>query len=140
MHGECRQATFCDFLRATRDTDANKLNTNTRNEQHIMALCFRVSSGLLRSRATSVRLLPALRCFSDSGSHGDFAPKKKASAHDLSDPAAVQALIAEHIQAHPVLLYMKGTPSAPQCGFSQQAIRGEPARTSSSRGFMKQVS
>ena len=77
----------------------------------------------LRSRAAP-SVLSVSRGFSDSGTHDDFAPKKKAVAHDLSDPKAVQELIAEHVAAHPVLLYMKGTPSAPQCGFSQQTVRG----------------
>jgi hypothetical protein len=81
-------------------------------------------SAALRSRTTPY-FLSAARGFSDSGSHDDFAPKKKAPKHDLSDPKAVQVMIAEHVAAHPVLLYMKGTPSAPQCGFSQQTIRGE---------------
>jgi monothiol glutaredoxin len=57
---------------------------------------------------------------SASDSHDDFKPRK---TPDLSDCAAVQALIAEHVKAHSVLLYMKGTPSAPQCGFSQQVVR-----------------
>jgi glutaredoxin-related protein len=56
-------------------------------------------------------------------SHDDFKPKKKAVLPDLSDGDAVQALIDEHVKSHPVLLYMKGTPSAPQCGFSQQVVR-----------------
>lgn len=32
-------------------------------------------------------------------------------------------LIGEQIKASDVMLYMKGTPSAPQCGFSQQVKR-----------------
>ncbi|SEI61619.1 monothiol glutaredoxin [Allopseudospirillum japonicum] len=31
--------------------------------------------------------------------------------------------IQEQIQANPVLLYMKGTPQLPQCGFSAQAVQ-----------------
>jgi monothiol glutaredoxin len=30
--------------------------------------------------------------------------------------------IKEQLQAHPVLLFMKGTPDFPQCGFSAQAV------------------
>ena len=33
------------------------------------------------------------------------------------------ASIKEQIQTHPILLYMKGTPQAPQCGFSAQAVQ-----------------
>lgn len=41
----------------------------------------------------------------------------------MGDEKSVQALIASTVQEHPVLLYMKGTPSQPMCGFSMQAIR-----------------
>jgi monothiol glutaredoxin len=33
-----------------------------------------------------------------------------------------QELIKEQVSGHPVVLYMKGTPRAPQCGFSANAI------------------
>jgi len=33
-----------------------------------------------------------------------------------------QQLIKEQVTGHPVVLYMKGTPKAPQCGFSANAI------------------
>lgn len=32
----------------------------------------------------------------------------------------VQATIKQQIEANPVILYMKGSPNAPQCGFSQR--------------------
>jgi monothiol glutaredoxin len=35
----------------------------------------------------------------------------------------VQKLIQEQVSAHPVVLYMKGTPQSPQCGFSQMATQ-----------------
>ena len=31
--------------------------------------------------------------------------------------------IKSQLSSHPVLLYMKGTPDFPQCGFSAQAVR-----------------
>lgn len=33
-----------------------------------------------------------------------------------------EASIREQIDRHPILLYMKGRPEAPQCGFSAQAV------------------
>jgi len=33
-----------------------------------------------------------------------------------------QQLIKEQISGHPVVLYMKGTPQSPQCGFSANAV------------------
>jgi monothiol glutaredoxin len=35
----------------------------------------------------------------------------------------VQQLIKEQVTSNPVVLYMKGTPQMPQCGFSQLAIQ-----------------
>jgi len=35
----------------------------------------------------------------------------------------VQDAIREQVTTHPVVLYMKGTPQFPQCGFSQAAVQ-----------------
>jgi monothiol glutaredoxin len=35
----------------------------------------------------------------------------------------VQALIKEQVATNPVVLYMKGTPRAPMCGFSATAVQ-----------------
>ncbi|MGH8738437.1 MAG: Grx4 family monothiol glutaredoxin, partial [Burkholderiales bacterium] len=35
----------------------------------------------------------------------------------------VQQLIKDQVTKHPVVLYMKGTPQIPQCGFSAMAIQ-----------------
>ena len=35
----------------------------------------------------------------------------------------IKQKIKEQVTAHPVVLYMKGTPQLPQCGFSQLAIQ-----------------
>ncbi|CAH0483041.1 unnamed protein product [Peronospora belbahrii] len=32
-------------------------------------------------------------------------------------------MIESHVKTYPVMLYMKGTPSSPQCGFSMQVVR-----------------
>ena len=55
-----------------------------------------------------------------SGSHDDFKPKKKDVPEELSD---VVKLIDSQVKENTVMLYMKGTPSRPQCGFSSQAVR-----------------
>lgn len=34
-----------------------------------------------------------------------------------------QAQIKKDVEGNPVMLYMKGTPQAPQCGFSAQVVR-----------------
>lgn len=53
-----------------------------------------------------------------SSSHSDFAPKKKAIRDD-----DVASIIDSHVKANPVMLYMKGSPSAPQCGFSLKVVQ-----------------
>ena len=56
-----------------------------------------------------------------SDSHDDFKPKKKVVVPEgLED---VTAMIDEQVKSNPVMLYMKGTPARPQCGFSMQAVR-----------------
>ena len=35
----------------------------------------------------------------------------------------IQDIIQEQVQKHPVTLYMKGNPRAPQCGFSARAVQ-----------------
>jgi len=37
--------------------------------------------------------------------------------------ADVQSIIREQVTAHPVVLYMKGNPTFPQCGFSSNAVQ-----------------
>lgn len=54
-------------------------------------------------------------------SHDDFKPKKKLVVPEGMDE--VLKLIDGQVKANDVMLYMKGTPSQPQCGFSSQAVR-----------------
>ena len=37
--------------------------------------------------------------------------------------ATIQEFIQEQVQKHPIVLYMKGSPRAPQCGFSARAVQ-----------------
>ncbi len=50
--------------------------------------------------------------------HDDFQPKRKADG--LED---VFKLLEKQVKDHDIMLYMKGTPAKPQCGFSLQAVR-----------------
>ena len=77
---------------------------------------------LSRSRFLVQRSFTASSCrrFS-SDSHDDFKSKLNNTGKEgVSD---VQKLIQNHVSSHAILLYMKGTPQAPQCGFSQQVVR-----------------
>eukprot|EP00937_MAST-01D_sp_MAST-1D-sp2_P006103 g6103.t1 len=62
-----------------------------------------------------------LRCASDGGSHDDFAPVRKAP--DSGSPEELTQILQDQVDNHKVMLYMKGTPSQPQCGFSSQVVR-----------------
>ncbi|PRP88112.1 monothiol glutaredoxin-5, mitochondrial precursor [Planoprotostelium fungivorum] len=56
-------------------------------------------------------------------SHDDFKTiRKKYEAKDKGS-GNVKDLIAETIASKPVVVFMKGTPSAPQCGFSATVVR-----------------
>ena len=61
-----------------------------------------------------------------AGSHSDFQPKLRTSGS-----ADAAEIIREQVTQNKVMLYMKGTPASPMCGFSSQVIRildvtGEP--------------
>lgn len=60
------------------------------------------------------------RWFSDE-SHSDFQPKYHAAKSSEKDE--IRKMIESHIKEYPIMLYMKGTPQAPQCGFSMQVVR-----------------
>ena len=70
----------------------------------------------------STVLLPLIphqrRCLS---SHDDFAPQKK---HDVDggDDDAVLGMIDSHVKGNRVMLYMKGSPNQPMCGFSATVV------------------
>jgi hypothetical protein len=79
---------------------------------------------LVRRGAAAVRP-SAAAAFS---SHPDFAPRVKAPGAAAAAPAtqgagASAARVTELIKAKPVVLFMKGSPAQPQCGFSAQVVR-----------------
>ena len=53
-----------------------------------------------------------------AGSHSDFQPKLRTSGS-----ADAAEIIREQVTQNKVMLYMKGTPASPMCGFSSQVIR-----------------
>lgn len=68
----------------------------------------------------SARLVPSRNFASDDGSHSDFAPQRKQVKNDIDE--AVE-MIKEHVKEHPVMLYMKGSPNMPMCGFSSRVVQ-----------------
>ncbi len=83
-------------------------------------LCAR---GISRAGALFVHLpavaLSARRFSSDS--HPDFAPVKKAAP--TSPSMSVADVIKRDIAQHLVMVYMKGHPIQPACGFSAQVVK-----------------
>mmetsp|Transcript_8808 Transcript_8808/g.11708 ORF Transcript_8808/g.11708 Transcript_8808/m.11708 type:complete len:195 (+) Transcript_8808:112-696(+) len=54
------------------------------------------------------------------GSHSDFSPQRKEVKDDVDE--AVE-LIKGQVKEHPVMLYMKGSPNMPMCGFSGRVVQ-----------------
>jgi len=47
----------------------------------------------------------------------------KSSAADQGETNPIHAFIATTVQEHPVVLFMKGTPDQPRCGFSSTVVQ-----------------
>ncbi|MQM21428.1 hypothetical protein Taro_054468 [Colocasia esculenta] len=54
---------------------------------------------------------------SDSDTHEDFQPTRKLEGDNLKD------IVEQDIKYNPIMIYMKGMPDAPRCGFSALAVR-----------------
>lgn len=67
------------------------------------------------------------RFFSQIGEGSDaaFQPQKKAPAHTTADPedAELMEQIDHVVKTYPVVLFMKGTPDRPMCGFSSRVVQ-----------------
>ena len=54
---------------------------------------------------------------SDPSSHDDFSPRKKVDTSVNDSESEIRDLIDSHVKSNRVMLYMKGSPSQPMCGF-----------------------
>ncbi|KAL6626847.1 hypothetical protein ACP70R_030573 [Stipagrostis hirtigluma subsp. patula] len=57
------------------------------------------------------------RVAADPDTHEDFQPTSKSSNMSFHD------IVSQDIKENPVLIYMKGYPDAPRCGFSALAVK-----------------
>jgi len=57
--------------------------------------------------------------FFSNDSHSDFAPQRKT----VSDDDEALKMIDDHVKNNRVMLYMKGNPSSPMCGFSATVVQ-----------------
>lgn len=90
---------------------------------HSLKMFLARTKGLLVTapRKVNGRFLQRAFFANESGSHDDFLPKKKTPEEEMMKE--VLELIGKQVKENPVMLYMKGTPQRPQCGFSLQAVR-----------------
>ena len=59
------------------------------------------------------------------GSHSDFQKQNKASVDNANETAEifdVQQWLGTVVKEYPVLLFMKGSPQSPKCGFSASVV------------------
>ncbi|KAK4375448.1 hypothetical protein RND71_006125 [Anisodus tanguticus] len=56
---------------------------------------------------------------SDPDTHEDFRPTSKLESSGLS----LENIVEQDVKENPVMIYMKGVPEFPQCGFSSLAVR-----------------
>ncbi|TKX22425.1 monothiol glutaredoxin-like protein [Elsinoe australis] len=63
-----------------------------------------------------------LSTYAPSGSDPNTAPEYSSGEDPAKAKEALNARLSELVKAAPVMLFMKGTPSAPQCGFSRQTV------------------
>ncbi|MQM18808.1 hypothetical protein Taro_051801, partial [Colocasia esculenta] len=55
----------------------------------------------------------------DTESHDDFKPNNKLADSGIS----IMDIVEKDVKENPVMIYMKGVPDAPRCGFSALAVR-----------------
>lgn len=75
----------------------------------------------LGSRLRATVTAPALRRGCANDSHNDFKPQRKPLPADA--PKTAQERIAAELAKHPLVVFMKGVPAAPQCGFSNRVVQ-----------------
>ena len=99
--------------------------------RHIASATPRLVGSAVRSQSMP-RLAMRARALSD-GIHDDFKPQtKRAYANEAPD---VHAQIQKDIDAHKVVVYMKGVPERPQCGFSNAVVQVMKAEGVEFKGF-----
>ena len=98
----------------------NIINTISKNNKNsllrIQFLQFSCFNSLRKTNINQFKLLfqTNKKCFTEQDSHSDFKPKPKAVITDSN----VMNMIDEWVKGNDVVLFMKGVPQMPQCGFS----------------------
>src|SRR5687768_17130260 len=58
-----------------------------------------------------------------SATYGKVAQRRARSAGKTRDCMAIEKFIENEVKSNDVVLFMKGTPQAPMCGFSGQVVQ-----------------
>jgi len=58
-----------------------------------------------------------------SSSHDDFSPQKKHNLDGNDNESEIMKMIDSHVKSNNIMLYMKGSPSQPMCGFSATVVQ-----------------
>eukprot|EP00986_Skeletonema_menzelii_P017646 scaffold20909_cov160-Skeletonema_menzelii.AAC.2 len=58
-----------------------------------------------------------------SSSHDDFSPQKKHNLDGNDNESEILKMIDSHVKENNIMLYMKGSPSQPMCGFSATVVQ-----------------
>lgn len=61
----------------------------------------------------------SIKITGDNDTHEDFRPTNNLDSSDIT----VQDVVRQDVKENPVMIYMKGIPEAPQCGFSALAVK-----------------
>ena len=76
----------------------------------------------LRFSSTAGKDIPKGGDVQADDTHPDFQPKLKLENFDPAEVEAIKADIRETIKADEVVIFMKGVPEAPVCGFSKRLV------------------
>ena len=86
------------------------------------ALTTKFTARSFAARASSGLFQPStIAHAADDGGHPDFAPQRKVP--ESADANTANTFIDKCVKENDVFLFMKGTPEAPQCGFSNQVCQ-----------------
>ncbi|CAK9164841.1 unnamed protein product [Ilex paraguariensis] len=83
-------------------------------------LVFRGIAALPAARSTAIYGMRFSTTVPDDlDTHEDFKPTNKLDSSDLS----LKEIVEQDVKENPVMIYMKGVPELPRCGFSSLAVR-----------------
>jgi len=106
-------------LETVSGSDATKVRTAIEN--HAKAPKSAPTNGVSNAPASSENVVKNLSSYAPTASDPATAPEYSSGAAK-EDKEELHKRLSSLVKAAPVMLFMKGTPSAPQCGFSRQLV------------------